>query len=103
MRGNVIFRPNFGQTVRLTGREYKVTMSGSAMILNLTYPAGGAAIKVPMPGESVDSMVDSWLEYQYRQRAADMEARHLQNEQQLVGSAMNAGTGAISGAVTGAM
>ena len=51
----------------------------------------------------IDVIANSWQEYLFRQRAADIENRNLQNEAGLVGGMANAGSGALMGAAMGSV
>lgn len=51
----------------------------------------------------VDVIANSWQEYLFRQRDADIENRKLQNEAGLVGGMANAGSGALMGAAMGSV
>ena len=51
----------------------------------------------------IDVMADSWQDYLFRQRAADIEGRKLQNESALAGGVGNAASGALMGAAMGSV
>ena len=51
----------------------------------------------------VDVMGDSWQDYLFRQRDADIQNRKMQNEAGLVGGVANAGSGALMGAAMGSV
>lgn len=51
----------------------------------------------------IDVIANSWQEYLFRQRDADIENRKLQNEAGLVGGMANAGSGALMGAAMGSV
>ena len=51
----------------------------------------------------IDVIANSWAEYLFRQRDAEIENRKLQNEAGLVGSMANAGSGALMGAAMGSV
>lgn len=51
----------------------------------------------------IDVIANSWQEYLFRQRDADIENRKLQNEAGLVGGMANAGSGALMGAAVGSV
>lgn len=51
----------------------------------------------------IDVIANSWQEYLFRQRAADIENRNLQNESGLMGGMANAGSGALMGAAMGSV
>lgn len=51
----------------------------------------------------IDVIANSWQEYLFRQRAADIENRNLQNEAGLAGGVGNAGSSALTGAVMGSI
>lgn len=51
----------------------------------------------------IDVIANSWAEYLFRQRDADIENRKLQNEAGLVGGMANAGSGALMGAAMGSV
>ena len=51
----------------------------------------------------IDVMADSWQDYLFRQRAADIEGRKMQNESALAGGVGNAASGALMGAVMGSV
>lgn len=51
----------------------------------------------------IDVIANSWQEYLFRQRDADIRNRQLQNEAGLVGGMANAGSGALMGAAMGSV
>lgn len=51
----------------------------------------------------IDVIANSWQEYLFRQRAADIENRNLQNEAGLMGGMANAGSSALTGALMGSI
>lgn len=51
----------------------------------------------------VDVIADSWQDYLFRQRAADIEARKVQNDTALAGGVGNAASGALMGAAMGSV
>lgn len=51
----------------------------------------------------IDVIANSWAEYLFRQRSADIENRKLQNEAGLVGGIGNAGSAALTGALMGSI
>ena len=51
----------------------------------------------------IDVIANSWQEYLFRQRDADIENRKLQNEAGLVGGIGNAGSAALTGALMGSI
>ena len=51
----------------------------------------------------IDVIGDSWQDYLFRQRDADVESRKIQNEQALAGAAGAALTGAMTGAMLGSV
>lgn len=54
-----------------------------------------------IPCKPLDIVIDAWAEYCARTRDYEMQSRKLQNEQQLVNSVTNIGTGALTGAIVG--
>lgn len=51
----------------------------------------------------IDVIANSWQEYLFRQRDADIQNRQLQNEAGMVGGVANAGSGALMGAAMGSV
>ena len=51
----------------------------------------------------VDVMADSWQDYLFRQRTADIEGRKIQNDTALAGGVGNAASGALMGAAMGSV
>ena len=51
----------------------------------------------------LDVIADSWADYLFRQRAADIEGRKMQNESALAGGVGNAASGALMGAAMGSV
>ncbi len=51
----------------------------------------------------IDVMGDSWQDYLFRQRAADIEGRKIQNDTALAGGVGNAASGALMGAAVGSV
>ena len=51
----------------------------------------------------IDVMADSWQDYLFRQRAADIEGRKIQNDAALAGGVGNAASGALMGAAMGSV
>ena len=51
----------------------------------------------------VDVMGDSWQDYLFRQRSADIEGRKIQNDTALAGGVGNAASGALMGAAMGSV
>lgn len=51
----------------------------------------------------VDVMADSWQDYLFRQRSADIEGRKIQNDTALAGGVGNAASGALMGAAMGSV
>lgn len=60
MRGNTIFKPNYGEVWQITGVLHQVNMSGSCMLLDMFKTDTYEHMWLPMPGESLDSMTDTW-------------------------------------------
>ena len=104
MRGNIIYKPDFGQTVSLDSVWMLQSVSNSSEILyahDSSQPDNGSwtrSIAIPIPGEPLDQIIDTWTEYFYRQREFDMQSRKLENDRQLIGNLMGIGQSAIGGA-----
>lgn len=106
MRGNVLFRPDFGQRFTIDGFTMYQSISNSSEFAygHLQDATGGnLALYIPIPGEPLDQVIETWNEYYYRQRDYDIESRQLQNQKQLVQSLSNVGSSAMGGAIGGEM
>lgn len=109
-RGNILY--TFKDKTYQYGRFYcAVNISMASCELDIVFNGN---IEGFISGHTTDNMVtyscrpidviaNSWQEYLFRQRAADIENRNLQNEAGLVGGMANAGSGALMGAATGSV
>lgn len=106
MRGNVIYRPDFGQTFTIDDfLMYQSISNSSEFVIGHVQDAAGGnlSLYIPIPGEPLDQVIETWNEYYYRQRDYDIESRQLQNQKQLVQGLSNVGSSAMGGAIGGEM
>lgn len=106
-RGNVVFEPSVGQELKCEKIQLSYSVSTISIQLRLyQYNAQYENYEpqiVCIPCETIDVYVDSWAEYQYRQRQYDIEMRNIQAKSSLANISNNAMSGAVAGAVTGSI
>jgi len=105
MRGNDVFTVPIGHSYNLIGVGADILLNLSTISVQIYYMIGANIDYLKIPCESVPWNVDSFAEYNARQREIDIETRNLQNEKALVEGLANAvtsaGTGAIMGGIGG--
>lgn len=100
-RGNIIFRCEDYATY--IHDSMAICYSGSSIDLRLSFHRDDEYFMITIPSENIDIYVNTWLEYQYRQRQYDIELRSQQIDQQLASSLVNIGNNALSGGMSGGM
>ena len=109
-RGNILYTFK-DKTYQYCRFYFAVNVSMASCELDIVFNADSEGF---LSGHTTDNMVtyscrpidviaNSWQEYLFRQRAADIENRNLQNEAGLAGGVANAGSGALMGAAMGSV
>lgn len=107
-RGSVLFMfPDMYKPTNVFRAGFRMSMASCEVdiaLSNMAYTTAHITNKMfTYSCRPLDVMGDSWQDYLFRQRAADIEGRKIQNDTALAGGVGNAASGALMGAAIGSV
>lgn len=102
MRGNVVFTCPYGRSLTFGWGRVEVSATQITARYRFYYDSDSNEHEdVIVPFEVPIVPINSWLEYNYRQREIDVESRNMAINQQALSGLVNLGSSTTSGAVAG--
>lgn len=103
MRGNRVYKSPPYDSAFITAVSVDYTASSITLKYRLGFSATTDNFVVTVPAEPLDIFIDSYKEYMYRQRDADVRMRQLNIESGMAGGVANLGSNLLSGAIAGSL
>lgn len=102
-RGNCLFKAPPYMPAYVSSVTADFTASSASLRYEVGYSGSSGSRIVSVSAEPVDLFVDSYKEYLYRQRDADLRLRQISMDQSAVQGIANIGQSAIGGALAGSL